>query len=230
MGYFKIDRCIADHWLWKEKPFDRARAWIDLIMEAQFSEGGKARIDGEISTIQRGQLYTTLQKLSDRWGWTRSKVLRFLTRLEAEQMVTLNRNKDGTRITIENYAKYQDVGNTNRNTSETPPKHERNTTETPTYLYKNVRKEEGKNIGGKTKFSPPTSEEVRAYCDEKVLLVDAEAFIDFYASKGWMVGKNKMTDWKAACRNWARSQKRREQVDEAKQLRGNHTSFMDIDF
>ena len=36
--------------------------------------------------------------------------------------------------------------------------------------------------------------------------MDAEAFCDFYASKNWMVGKNKMKDWNAACRNWARRQ------------------------
>jgi hypothetical protein len=34
--------------------------------------------------------------------------------------------------------------------------------------------------------------------------IDAEAFIDFYSSKNWMIGKNKMKDWKAAVRTWER--------------------------
>lgn len=55
------------------------------------------------------------------------------------------------------------------------------------------------------KFIPPTVEEVQEYCRVQEMTVDAEAFVDFYASKGWMVGKNKMKDWKAACRNWTRS-------------------------
>lgn len=57
------------------------------------------------------------------------------------------------------------------------------------------------------RFEPPTQEEVAAYCLEKGYPVDAERFIDFYEAKGWMIGKNKMKDWKAAVRNWARSQR-----------------------
>ena len=58
-------------------------------------------------------------------------------------------------------------------------------------------------------FIPPTVEEVRAYCMERGNSVDAEAFVDFYASKGWMIGKNKMKDWKAAVRTWEQGDKRK---------------------
>ena len=54
------------------------------------------------------------------------------------------------------------------------------------------------------KFVPPSVEEVRAFVDDYRLAVDAERFVDFYASKGWMVGKNKMKDWRCAVRNWSR--------------------------
>ena len=57
------------------------------------------------------------------------------------------------------------------------------------------------------RFAPPTPEDVREYCREKGLNVDADRFVDFYESKNWYVGKNKMKDWKAAVRNWARSQR-----------------------
>lgn len=53
-------------------------------------------------------------------------------------------------------------------------------------------------------FSPPTVEEVKQYCQERNNNVDAETFVDFYECKGWMVGKNKMKDWKAAVRTWER--------------------------
>jgi len=52
------------------------------------------------------------------------------------------------------------------------------------------------------RFVPPSLDEVQAYCTERGNGIDAQAFIDFYASKGWMVGKTKMTDWKAAVRTW----------------------------
>lgn len=53
-----------------------------------------------------------------------------------------------------------------------------------------------------TRFAPPTLDEVQAYISERGSSVDAQRFIDFYASKGWMVGKNPMKDWKAAVRTW----------------------------
>lgn len=64
------------------------------------------------------------------------------------------------------------------------------------------------NIGAKSKrFVPPTVEEVTEYCNERNNNVNPQAFIDFYESKGWMVGKNKMKDWKAAVRTWENSRK-----------------------
>lgn len=52
------------------------------------------------------------------------------------------------------------------------------------------------------RFSPPTVDEVRAYCTEKGYAVDPDRFVDYYTSNGWKVGKNPMKDWKAAVRNW----------------------------
>lgn len=59
-----------------------------------------------------------------------------------------------------------------------------------------------------SKFIPPTLEEVKAYCDERNNKVIPEAFISFYESKGWYVGKNKMKDWKAAIRTWELKEKK----------------------
>lgn len=57
------------------------------------------------------------------------------------------------------------------------------------------------------RFVPPTVEEVSEYVREKGYQVDPERFVDFYQSKNWYVGKNKMVDWKAAVRNWAKDRK-----------------------
>lgn len=54
-------------------------------------------------------------------------------------------------------------------------------------------------------FKKPSVEEVRAYCEERKNKVDAEAFVDFYESKGWVVGKSPMKNWKAAVRTWERN-------------------------
>lgn len=61
--------------------------------------------------------------------------------------------------------------------------------------------------GAKTRkrFIKPTVEEVREYCQERGNTVDPNTFVNFYESKGWVVGKSPMKDWKAAVRNWERS-------------------------
>ena len=51
----------------------------------------------------------------------------------------------------------------------------------------------------------PTASEVAEYAASLGRRIDAERFIDFYESKGWMVGKNHMKGWKAAVRNWTRN-------------------------
>ena len=51
-------------------------------------------------------------------------------------------------------------------------------------------------------FVPPTTEEVKTYCDGRSNGVDAQAFIDFYESKGWVIGKAKMKSWQACVRTW----------------------------
>jgi hypothetical protein len=66
------------------------------------------------------------------------------------------------------------------------------------------------NRAKSTRFVPPTLEQVQDYCRERGNDVDAQRFIDFYESKGWMVGKNKMKDWKACVRTWERGSKKTE--------------------
>lgn len=68
----------------------------------------------------------------------------------------------------------------------------------------NNKKEKTKRV-----FKQPTVDEVRAYCQERGNFVDPESFINFYESKGWMVGSNKMKDWKAAVRTWESKDKKR---------------------
>ena len=56
--------------------------------------------------------------------------------------------------------------------------------------------------------STPSVDEVREYCFERGNGVDAETFVDFYASKGWKVGNAPMKDWKAAVRTWEKRDNR----------------------
>lgn len=80
------------------------------------------------------------------------------------------------------------------------------------------------------RFAPPTPENVREYCREKGLNVDADRFVDFYESKNWYVGKNKMKDWKAAVRNWARSQRQESTAKGTEKPRNRFDNFQQREY
>lgn len=75
------------------------------------------------------------------------------------------------------------------------------------------KKEHNKDIytysnKGKSVFQKPSLQEVEQYCFEGGHRISPEAFVNYYEANGWMVGKNKMKDWKAAVRNWAAREKK----------------------
>lgn len=65
--------------------------------------------------------------------------------------------------------------------------------------------ESGGVLGRSRKMARPTVEEVAVYCRERGNKVDAQRFVDFYESKGWVVGKSPMRSWQAAVRTWERN-------------------------
>lgn len=77
------------------------------------------------------------------------------------------------------------------------------------------------------RFRPPTVEEVEAYCFERNNRVDAERFVDFYASNGWRVGKNPMKDWKAAVRTWEKREDNVVNMTAAQQMEAARNRVLD---
>lgn len=74
------------------------------------------------------------------------------------------------------------------------------------YEVENEKETEYENKKG-IKFKKPTIEEIRIYCMERKNNVSPEGFFDFYESKGWLIGKSKMQDWKASIRTWENQNK-----------------------
>lgn len=66
------------------------------------------------------------------------------------------------------------------------------------------KEKDKKKSSAKRSSIPPTLQEVQEYCRERGNSVDPQRFLDFYEAKGWMIGKNRMKDWKAAVRTWER--------------------------
>ena len=121
---------------------------------------------------------------------------------------TAKQNANETPSKPEEEAQANPEANANETPSKTRTDCERNANETRTKEKEKEGKEElpngsSKKAAHRAAFRPPSVEEVVAYATEANLALDANRFCDYYASKGWLVGKARMKDWKAAARNWA---------------------------
>jgi hypothetical protein len=115
---------IALHRGWRDSPifrgeFSRADAWVWLI-EAACWKATRYDISGKTVTLARGQLCASVRQLADVWGWSKSAVDRFLTRLETETMIEREAGHGKLVLTVCNYAKYQDRAEAERDSSGTP--------------------------------------------------------------------------------------------------------------
>ena len=211
-GWVLIHRQIADNdYLWQDKPFSRGQAWIDLIMTAEIADTYSQRYQ---VTIRRGQQIVTIRYLAERWGWSKSKVFDFLNSLKSAAMANIEADTKRTVLTIANYDKYQNAQTPKGHKKDTAP----DTKRTSTLLNKEPKevikepKEEKETGDTRTharakRFKPPTVDEVTGYCLERNNNIDPEAFVAFYASKGWKVGRDPMEDWKAAVITWEKRDK-----------------------
>lgn len=117
-GWIKLHRKLQECWIWCiEEPFDQRSAWVDLILSANHSDK-KMLFNGSLITISRGQIMTSIRKLSDKWKWSTNKVYRFLKLLESDNMIHRESTKEKTLLTLINYEVYQVQENTNGNTEE----------------------------------------------------------------------------------------------------------------
>lgn len=217
-----LARTIQQNFLWSDKPFSMGQAWIDLLLLAEW--GDKDIVSkGEIVHLKRGQVGRSILWLADRWGWSRKRVTHFLKILEMQKMATTDSTTKGTTITIENYNKYQFDGTTEDTTEVTPEEQQKNTSKEIKEIKENNKEKNTSYSKRKTELPlrkqiPPTVEMVKTYCEERHNGIDAEYFCDFYTSKNWMVGKDKMKDWQASVRTWEKNNKtlHPEAVDQAK--------------
>ena len=103
-GYIKLYRDIRSHWIWSDP--DYLRAWVDLLMMVNH-EDRQVLFNKKLVTVKRGSRITSIRKLSERWGWSRGRVSRFLDMLEQDNMIATRRTTQKTLINVINYSFYQ---------------------------------------------------------------------------------------------------------------------------
>lgn len=155
--------------------------------------------------IVRGQRVSGLPKLSEETGLSVQELRTSLKKLKSTGEITVRPTAKYSVITICNFDKYQDMICDDQQANQQADQQSGNRRSTTSKEVKNERNKEIKRVGA---FAPPTHEMVDAYCHERGGAVDAQKFLDHYEANGWMVGRVKMKDWKAAVRKWEGNEKK----------------------
>lgn len=214
-GYIKLYRKFRD-WEWYSDSAVKD-VFLHLLLSARWEDG---RYKGY--EIKAGQVIITVNELADELGFSVKQVRRAIEKLEKTGEISKKRANRFTVVNVENWGFYQgseaDEGNQRAMKGQTEGNQRAikgQTDREPTSILKESKEREEYNNSARTRvrhgdgvsirFTPPDLQEVKAYCIERKNDVDPERFVDFYTAKGWMVGKNKMKDWRAAVRNWERN-------------------------
>lgn len=201
-GYILIHRKLLD-WEWYSSIND-TRLFIHCLLKANWKDG---RFKGY--EVPRGSFITSVSNLAEETGLTIQQVKTSINHLKLTNEITIETNHQFSIITIKKYNDYQLEQQTKQQTINKRLTNEQQTSNNNRI---NINKEikeiniEKKSIE-KKRFEKPTIEEIRNYCQERNNNVDPDRFYDFYESKNWYVGKNKMKDWKACVRTWEQRNK-----------------------
>ncbi|MBR0085668.1 MAG: hypothetical protein IJL97_03865 [Lachnospiraceae bacterium] len=195
MRYIKLFDKMTE-WEWYDDPIT-FKVFMHLLLTANWKDTKWHGIK-----IKRGQRVISYRGLSEECNLSIQQLRTAMAHLEATHEITHKATQSHTLITVVNYRKYQgDIGgdntatNTQANIPSTSDIEDIELIEkeyTPNGVYEKDNRHQ----------IPPTLDMVRAYCLERNNTVNADRFYDFYESKNWYVGKNKMRDWHAAVRTW----------------------------
>ncbi|NTQ83750.1 hypothetical protein HQ887_02725 [Enterococcus faecium] len=157
-GWIALHRNIRDHWVYQEKRvFSKYEAWLDLLMDANH-QNNKFLFDGQLIEVNRGEFITSVRQLCERWGWSNTKVNRFLKMLEDDQMLIRKNDSKKTVITIVNYDFYQRY-----ESKETTQKRQQNDAEASQKHTNNNDKTMNNNDNNN---NPRNSRKTREYADD----------------------------------------------------------------
>ena len=199
------------NWEWFGHP-NTLSLFIYLLVKAYYKD---TTIGGKV--IRRGQLVTSLTRISTDCGMTIQQARTALSHLISTGEITDEASNQNRIITVVKYDDYQSsTGESTGNQQAINMRPNRQSTcestrDSTTYIEYIEDNRKDRNIESLStrersarRFVAPSPDEVMAYCQENGIQIDADRFVDYYASKGWLVGKSPMKDWRAAARGWAK--------------------------
>ena len=193
--FLKLHRKMLN-WGWYDD-VNTCRVFLHCLLRANWKPGTWHGIEYDV-----GEFITSLETLAKETKLTINQVRTALTHLKSTGEITSKSHSKCRLITVNNWSQYQSdhKQEPRQATSKPQASHKQATTD------KDIKIKRYKDIKINN-IIPPSVEMVRAYCQERNNTVDPEAFVSFYESKGWMIGKNKMKDWQSAVRTWEKNRK-----------------------
>jgi hypothetical protein len=122
IGWVKLHRKLTENPLWTCEKFTRGQAWVDLILLTNYKDSFFYKRGVKIN-VKAGQCAWSELALSARWGWSRSKIRKFLNDLEKEHQIIQQKNNVTQIVTIVNYNEYQEKKTAN----DTPKEQQKDT-------------------------------------------------------------------------------------------------------
>lgn len=181
-----MERIIKGIWIPIEIWQDRSLSWNEKILLMEIDS----------FTSKGHECYISNEYIADLLGVTERSASRLLSHLLESGLIRVVKF-DGRKRYVESTISFQaEWTQMSMQGGQSVPHTDNNEYINNNSLYK-----------GSSHFQKPTIEEIRKYCQESRLDVDAEQFFNFYESKGWVIGKSPMKSWRAAVCTWSRRQK-----------------------
>ena len=158
-GWIKLYRSIMNHWIWDvREAFCKRAAFVDLLMLVN-KEDKEIEFDNKLIMVKRGERVTSLKFLSERWGWSTTKLNNFLKLLEEDKIITLKKDSRKTLIKVCKYQDYQVYISPEKNGEKTDKKRQKNTEKTEENTNKNLKNFKNLRgsevVGGDLPAQPP---------------------------------------------------------------------------
>jgi len=211
-GWIKLNRSITEHWIWTNEKY--LKYWLIILLKVNH-EAKKFTVGAALHTCYPGQSYRSIQHWTNLFGCSKKTTVKLFDLLEKEDMIYTEILGKGNQrkhlLTVTNWDKYQGVETekllskkpesySQRNRKVTPNKNEKNEkNENNTYTNSiNPKSQPQKSSKTKSKFVPPTIDEVKSYFHEKGFKSEiAEKAYEYYESANWIDSRgNKIKNWK----------------------------------
>ncbi|MBK0398534.1 hypothetical protein H0I76_04990 [Limibaculum sp. M0105] len=216
-GTFNVHRSIWTHAAFRDSSFSEREAWVWILSEAAWRpvtvRSGRVVVD-----LERGQLCHSLRFMADRWGWSKDRVRRFLTRLENRDMIATQTATGQLVIDVRNYDKFQNSSGGGAREARRDPRQKRDTSATDNNTLKTLNPtREGPDGNSGPEMKPPRASRMHPDAVLTEELVDDAVKLGLHAEDAERVWqkfrdysisvagpKGLKTNWRAAWRNWVR--------------------------